>query len=210
MRSHAPISWNLAVLIAATFAKQFCFQQAVATLLMHDCLLRVSEVCLLKVDDVGLPADLRLGSAQKRVVVSLRKTKTGRNQSVKVTNADVAALLEVLSRERRGHRRLFAFSPSQFRKQLRDVLGSLGLAHLRFSPHSFRHGGATQAYVDGSSVETILARGRWKSVPAARLYIQSGRALLLQQRIPPGLLQVAAALAAEPYRSLSVARSRAQ
>jgi integrase len=210
VNSHPPMSWNVALLLAATFAKQGRFAQGVATLCMHDCLLRVSELCNLTPSDIGLPAHLRLGNSQQRVVIALRRTKTGRHQSVEVERPEVEELLRVLVRERLGHERLFPFSAAVFRKQLKEVLAQHGLSRLNFSPHSLRHGGATEAFVSGKSVESILARGRWRSVEAARIYIQSGRALLLQLNIPILTLQVATTLSAFPTSALLIARASAQ
>ena len=62
---------------------------------------------------------------------------------------------------------------------------SLGLQAEHFTLHSLRHGGATHDYVRAVPIEDILLRGRWRSNNTARIYIQSGRALLVAHQTPP-------------------------
>ena len=56
--------------------------------------------------------------------------------------------------------------------------------NIPYVPHSFRHGGATHAYLSGSTVEQIKIRGRWKSLDSLNTYIQTARALFIDLDIP--------------------------
>jgi hypothetical protein len=80
---------------------------------------------------------------------------------------------------------------------LRDVATTLGLGHIPYVPHSFRHGGATCDYLRGRSINDIMFRGRWAALESAARYVQTARALLILQRIPTELNQVGAALATD-------------
>ena len=57
--------------------------------------------------------------------------------------------------------------------------------------HSFRHGGASRAYLCGDEMPRILTRGRWAVESSGRHYIQSGRQLLLAQELPPPVIDFA-------------------
>lgn len=187
-RSHPPITWELAVVVAVTMAKWGRHAEAVATLLAFDCYLRVGELTRLEYHDVLQPHDPRMGSVHPIMAIRLAKTKTGLNQSVDLGNPHVQAVLHsylsaypFLERER-----IFPFSPSSFRALLKDVGHALGLTTV-YVPHSFRHGGATFDHLRGVSVTDIMWRGRWASVESARRYIQTARALLIMRDIPAHL-----------------------
>jgi integrase len=80
------------------------------------------------------------------------------------------------------------------------VCRGLQLQEHRFTPHSLRHGGATHALLHlGQSIETVMHRGRWQSVNSCRIYLQAGRAQLLQQDIDPDILSFADQVAGDWY-----------
>lgn len=58
-------------------------------------------------------------------------------------------------------------------------------------PYSMRRGGATYLLQAGVPVETILVRGRWRSIAVARLYLEDGLAQLPSLRLEAGALQLA-------------------
>ena len=62
---------------------------------------------------------------------------------------------------------------------------------LHFTFHSFRHGGASRAYLAGSDMADILLRGRWKVESSGKHYIQAGRQLLLGLQLPPEVTALA-------------------
>lgn len=197
--SHPPITWEMTAIIAVRLAQEGAVAEGVACLLAFDCFLRVGELVGLRYSDIVQPRDARLGSAYSRMALRLAQTKTGRNQWVDVENPQVEAVVMrfLRSRQWRPTDRVFAFSASRFRHFLRRAACHLGLESLGYVPHSFRHGGATRAYLRGARMEDIVHRGRWRQLESARRYIQTGRALLALQAIPSSLFADASVIAGE-------------
>ena len=52
----------------------------------------------------------------------------------------------------------------------------------KYQPYSIRRGGATHAFVTTQRLDTILLRGRWRSLAVARLYLEDGQSQLAQLR----------------------------
>ena len=190
-RSHPPITWEMTVVFATTMARWGRHAEAVATLLSFDCFLRVTEMTSIKYHDIVLPNDPRLGSAYTGMVVRLAKAKTGLNQSVSVGRPQVQAALHqyLLSYPFLAGHRVFPFQASSFRTLIHQVAASLGLSDIPYVPHSFRHGGATDHFLRGATIEQIMYRGRWAALESTRRYIQTSRALLIVLHIPASLHQ---------------------
>ena len=172
-KSALPISWPLTCLLAATLLESGHTRAAVLALLSFDCYLRVNEGCTLLKEDVvwveGLPS------------LRLRNTKTGglQDQFVAARHPDVCRLLHrVWSATEPGHR-LFPFSAVSFRSRLRRAERSLGFP-VHFTPHSFRHGGASHDLRAGCPIAEVVLRGRWASVESSRRYFQQHRARFLE------------------------------
>ena len=178
--SWPPFSWDTASLVAATMLSNGSSRAAFCLLLAFDCLLRVSELCALRVRDIAAPSDPRLGAAApKHFALLLRQTKTGRNLWVQVLSPVIVQLFPRFLAGLAPEQRLLPLSPAKFRSLLRASCVKIGFkAH--FTPHSLRHGGATHMFLLRYSLEDILHRGRWKSTASARRYIQAGQAHLLQ------------------------------
>jgi hypothetical protein len=85
---------------------------------------------------------------------------------------------------------VFAFSPDYFRRAIRDACIQLGVGHSHYTPHSLRHGGASADFLTHGSIERVQFRGRWKQMESLRTYVQSARALLAAQDVPPSLNQL--------------------
>ena len=187
--SHPPITWELTVCFATTFARWGHYPQGVASLVAFDCYLRVGELTRIRYCDVIQPSDPRVGSAHATMAVRLPITKTGRNQWVSIQRSSVAQVLlhYLRSRPFRSTDLIFPFTPTQFRRLIRSVSLTLGVGHTPYVPHSFRHGGATCDYLSGRTIEQIMFHGRWKSMESARRYIQAGRAILVTCDVPPSL-----------------------
>jgi integrase len=194
--SHPPITWELTVLFAVTMAKWGCHAHGVAALLAFDCYLRVGELTRLRYSDVVQPSDPRVGAAHVAMALRLPVTKTGLNQWVSVRSPAVARVLHryLQSHEFTPTALIFPFGPAQFRDLLKSVSVALGVGHIPYVPHSFRHGGATADYLRGHTVEQIMFHGRWASMTSARRYIQSGPALLASLDLPQRLHDIGAAL----------------
>ena len=211
--SHPPLTWPLVTLIAVTMALNGYADGALATLVAFDGLLRVSEMANLCIGDVSPPTDPRRGRSaipagtlpsptlpSAHVILRFAKTKTGSNQSVWLTHAAVERLLLLHVHGRDAGARVFQLTtPSHqtsptgaYRHALRVVCDALGLGSHHFTPHSLRHGGATHALLHlGQSIETIMQRGRWQSNSSCRVYLQAGRARLLELSVDSSILSLA-------------------
>ncbi len=124
-----------------------------------------------------------------RDMVSLRLpiTKTGRDQSVTMKEPIVLSLLtRFLSTSAQSHP--FAhLSPASVRTNLQRLLTQdLGI-NFHFTPHSFRHGGATYYFISDVPLADIAIRGRWASLRTVRRYVQAGRSILIATNIPSAL-----------------------
>lgn len=188
-RSHPPITWELTVVFALTMAKWGYHAEAVGTLLSFDCYLRVGELTRIRYKDVLLPQDPRVGLAHTAMAVRLAHTKTGPNQSVSISRQAVAdTLLTYLqSYPFLAKDFVFPFTPASFRHLITQVAASCGLSHIPYVPHSFRHGGATHDFLQHSTIEQIMFRGRWAAMKSTRRYIQTARALLMMIQLPARL-----------------------
>ena len=63
---------------------------------------------------------------------------------------------------------------------------------LHFVWHSFRHGGASRAFLADREMSEIIVRGRWAAESSARHYVQAGRQMLLALALPPSIAALAA------------------
>lgn len=195
-----PLTWELTVAIACALSRSGFHAPAVATLVAFDCYLRVGELTRLRLRDIVMPDDPRMGRAHTAMAVCLGRAKTGLNQSVALARPDVAGVLcawvRTLPRDGPGDNPLvFAFSPEYFGRLLRNACVQLGVGAAHYTPHSLRHGGATADFLLSGSIERVQFRGRWKSMESLRTYVQTARALLAAQDVPPALNQLGAQLA---------------
>ena len=187
-----PMPWVVAQVIAARWMLHGHRAYAVALLLGFDCYFRVSELCGIKLRHV---TSAGTGKA-KFGSIALPKTKTGENQGVRLRPNYVRTLfLEYVAlRRAKGATDVFEFSAKQFRTMLANALASLGMSHVRITPHSLRHGGTTRDYNLGLPVEEIKLRGRWADLKSLQRYIQVCESLLIQQQVPAEVLNFAASL----------------
>lgn len=183
--SKPPFTWPIVVLLASTMASYGYFDAGLATLLGFECLLRISELSNFRTSDV-IRQDNRLVGPAERTVLRIRKAKTGLEQSVSIWNDDVNHLLLThLDRKRRSSKaKLFVFTGPQYRSIVESCLTALELDHLGFTPHSLRHGGATQMLRQQHSVSSIYVRGRWSPTSTAILtYLQQAAAASLDLEV---------------------------
>ena len=185
--SYPPIPRNIATLLAAHLARRGALDAALAVLLSFDCYLRINECLSLRRRDVRIPTDRRIGEPYQHCALFLRKTKTGKNLSVEIFDPAIARLL---------HRRLlslpaddsrfFSFSEATFREtHVKGTLEQLGLGHLHFVPHSFRHGGATHDFVSRRMSADYVRQ--WRSQQSADRYMQQLAAVDLTLEVPADL-----------------------
>lgn len=184
--AYPPIPRNIATLVAVSLARQGLIRPAVAVLLSFDCYLRVNECMNLRVSDVRIPNDERLGLPYTHCAIHLRTTKTIDNMSCTVRHPAIARLLHRCTLGLSPTDLIFPFTAAMFRSQyLAPTLHLLGLSHLGFVPHSFRHGGATHDYViEQRSEEYVRKRGRWAATKSSYRYMQTLAAVDLTYAVP--------------------------
>ena len=121
-------------------------------------------------------------------------------QAVRIESPEVAALLVAWwdACAQLGVGRLFP-RQSALRSALARALHLLGAGGplwetrgLHFVWHSFRHGGASRAFLAGREMSEIIVRGRWAAESSARHYVQAGRQMLLALALPPSIAALAA------------------
>lgn len=184
-RHRLPLTKELTTVLAMSMLQGGHVHAAAATLLAYDCYLRVSELCNIRICDVGLPGSQHFGSAFTGMVIGLSHTKTGPMQSVTVRSELVTQMVEELVRSSgeplTSKKKLFGLTAGEYRKLFHAACTACGLESYHFTPHCMRHGAATADYVSNpSALESILLRGRWSVSKSVRTYINSGVYLSLQ------------------------------
>ena len=175
----APIPWELYQLVLKLFREKGNKEAEWMTMACFEGYLRVSEAAGVLMGDVVIRED--------HGVIALPKTKTGLNQSILIREGPWLALTRSLWRRRKGDSKLVNMSASSYRNIFRRALATLGVQPGTFTPHSLRHGGATDDFIQGIPMADIIVRGRWAFAKNASRYIQQGRALLLRVRLSEGL-----------------------
>jgi integrase len=188
VNSHPPIPFEVCVAIAMRVTQLGFPVEGLGFLLLFDAYLRIGELLSLRLSDIVLPCDPRVGRVfSAPASIRLVRTKTRSNLWVDLKHPDIARVLAAYTRtlsSRPSSMRVFPFSRGHMMTLLRRACRSLHIEHCGFVLHSFRHGGATYDVLAGVPIEDIMRRGRWASVSSARHYVQSGRSLLLSNSIP--------------------------
>ncbi len=144
-------------------------------------LLRINEALGLLIADISFPGPTSLTGG-----IRLLKTKTGRNQSILITDPLTWKLLNFQCQRQNRSRRVFSVTYKQFLRALQSCLKEVNV-ETTFTCHSLRHGGATHLYLAGTRVEDIAQKGRWVSHESLSRYLQSGRSLLLAHQLPSAI-----------------------
>ena len=150
-------------------------------IVQHVLLLRPSELLALRREDVLLPEEAPVYAGARKLFLTLGTpawgTKVGRRQVVSTADPlAISAMRRLVAHKQRGQL-VFDFTYDQYRRRLMSAASELGLAALSYSPHSPRAGGATQLFIDGSSVPAIQESGRWASALTCKVYIDGAVAL---------------------------------
>ena len=168
----------------AIFHKHFSF--ALSLQVAFYSLLRTGELLALQAWNVHMT------SPTEPAVISLGLTKSGKRQgaaeSVTLTEAPVLKLLWHWKQNVPSHAFLTS-KPHVWRSLFSECLASLKLTDWGFRPYSLRRGGATFWFVKCGSLDRILLMGRWTAVKTAKIYLNSGLALLADLQIPTSLLK---------------------
>ena len=190
---HPPLIGPLVALMAVHMARTGYFDCGVLTLLAFDCYLRIGEFTSLRHKDiVQSPSYLnQLGFASMAVMLST--TKTGDNQSVIVRSTRIANLVrELIHRRANTVDRILSVGGSSFyRRVFTHTCRDLGLSNFHFTPHSLRHGGATEDHLRFNiPLPYIMQRGLWVSEASVRHYLQAGQHIDIASRLPPSIVNL--------------------
>jgi len=147
-------------------------------------LMRGSEVIAVRRWHVALPGDQRLERAPTGTCgILVEYAKTGVNQLVLLRDEEcIQALVAYISQsDTMPQDRLFPISFSTLLKQVRMTIDCLGVeGGTYFTTHSFRHGGAVDAFMQGEDAESISVSGRWASSRSLKRYLKNGRSQLMR------------------------------
>lgn len=165
-------------------------------------LLRTGELLSLEYRDIEINTTC--------AIHSLRNTKSGQRtgtlEAVAVRDSLTLQLLQTLIavQQRSRFQKLWPHSGQLFRVTFRKFCSFFRVAHLLFKPYSLRRGGATWLLQSGVPMDSIMLRGRWKSLQVGRLYLTDALALLPSLRVPttdqPRISQFAALTPATAFQ----------
>ncbi len=195
-----PLTLESCTLIAITLCKNGYYSAGIATLVGFHCLLRINELCNIKMCEIIFTGDPRLGSGVKRSIyasIKLSITKTGVNQSVSITNISIATLLKDLIHYNNvnlnvgSHDLVFNMNAQTYRSLFKRACSSLGFESIGYTPHGLRHGGATYLHMNGIGVKNLMLIGRWRSQSSLTIYVQVGAVLLLDTKISVQMFNIA-------------------
>ena len=124
-------------------------------------------------------------------VISLGLTKSGKRQgaaeSITLTERSVLRWLWLWKRAAQPHDFLTA-KPHAWRAMFNECQECLKISSWQFRPYSLRRGGATFLFTKCGSLDRVLLSGRWTAVKTAKIYLNSGLAMLSDIQIPRKLL----------------------
>ena len=148
-------------------------------------LLRTGELLSLQAWQIHM-----LGPDQP-AVINLGLTKAGKRQgaaeSITLNEVRVLQFLWQWKQSVSPHTFLTA-KPHAWRSMFSDCLTKLKLTQWDFRPYSLRRGGATHLFVKCGSLDRVLLTGRWTAVKTAKIYLNSGLAMLADIQVPKSLL----------------------
>jgi hypothetical protein len=151
-------------------------QLALACWIGFSGLLRPSEICNLKVEDV-VPSSLTLdGSGTTIFLIRRHKSLKASRIAHHVRVVDVLLEKHMVAciKGRMPHEPLLNLTTVQLRLHFTRVLTALGLGHLHLSPGGLRAGGAIGMQSSGCSLEAIQFHGRWSHQRTLIYYLRAG------------------------------------
>lgn len=193
----APMPYGVCLLMIQYFLDHDYVQMALLLAMGFHGVHRISELLRVKVQDISFPkhrAAIHWPSG-----IHLRKTKRGRNQSSSLYDEFTWRFLKIYIRSLPAKQsKLFRVTRIDLYNAFKKAFKDLGICHLGLVPYSWRAGGATHLSNLGVPAADIAVRGRWKRLETLQLYVQTGRALQLSQRIPSSLRKRANKLIKDP------------
>ena len=149
-------------------------------------------------------------------VINLGLTKAGKRQGAaeSVTLTEKHVLAKLWSWKCRVPTHTFlTLKPHAWRSLFGECITQLKLDPWEFRPYSLRRGGATNLFVKTGSLDRVLMTGRWTALKTAKIYINSGLAMLSELEIPKKLLtpfhNIFHSWNSKPSLELTLVKSRA-
>lgn len=179
-QSPPPVPWELLYLVIQILRWQGEPMAAAVCVVTFQQYLRIGEAFKLRVGDVALRGDRRLGK-QGYGALLLRDPKTakGGEQAVVVKDPLSLYVLEQLCTGRADDEPVFgSLTYPAYSRRWHAAWAVLGLQGL-FPPYSMRHGGATHDYLRGVPLSDIQKRGRWRQFSSVDHYVGLQRAMLV-------------------------------
>lgn len=147
------------------------------------------------------PAKVAVDTRRGLVLVALPSTKTSRQreETVCVEHHRVPKLVASVLPNLRGAP-FWDGTRVSFRSLFTQFIEFFSLEQWSFTPYSIRRGGASHAFATGSTFDELKVKGRWQSDRTARLYLDTGRAALIQTQFALSHLRLISHYASILYR----------
>ena len=183
---------------------------ATAVLVSFECYLRAADIRNMKYTHY-LSLDPPQGpEGTYHGIITLPKTKRGRNESVYVRDKLIAVLMErqkqvaKLSRDNE-QQVLFTFNLATLRKRMKIALARFGIDLGNTALHGLRYGGATTDDMLGRLTrDEIQQRGRWASPKSMKSYLQPDQAHAQLAALSEQHLRILHRRQAQRYRIFNV------
>ena len=134
---------------------------------------------------------IHMNSPNHPAVINLGLTKSGKRQgaaeSITITEKHVLRHLWAWKQKVPRHTFL-TLKPHASRNLFSECVSKLKFDQWEFRPYSLRRGGATHLFLKCGSLDRVIIAGRWTAVKTAKIYINSGLAMLTDIQIPQKLL----------------------
>ena len=130
---------------------------------------------------------IQMTSGTSPAVLSLGLTKSGKRAGAaeSVTLGELSVLKVLWQWKRQVTPQTFLTpKPHVWRNLFNQCLEGLKVQDWGFRPYSLRRGGATFFFTKHGSLDRILLQGRWTAIRTARVYINSGLAMMADMQIP--------------------------
>ena len=150
-------------------------------------LMRPGEVVNLRKKDLAFPEAVAMGEAALGLVILVRKPKTRRTyrtQMVLVKEVAVVLWLSWWTAALRPNQLVFPMSRRLWGERMKEALRRLSLEGCKYTPSSFRAGGATHHYRVNQNIPQLQFMGRWKSLESLKSYIHEALSVHIAQQAP--------------------------
>ena len=144
------------------------------------CMLRTGEILSLR------PMDVTFSPLGDTAIIALHQTKTAGPNTEEAVLEDRYAVnaLKAACRGLRPDETIYARAPRFLNEELRWLASLIGFEHKRFTPYSFRRGGATWHFHKYGSLHLTCIAGRWKHERTAKIYINGAAAEWMSWQVP--------------------------